>query len=420
MRRLPVPRPNARFGALMGSLLVLALAVAGGLAGRDRGGARPLPPGGSQFGTIPPEQRPHETLLDALAPLLAPQSAGAGATGANGHHAPAGPRLPLPLGRAVAQLFVVGFPGRDVTAPILKRLHGRDWGGVLLQRTNFVDPVQLTTLTTAIAQAAHDAHHVAPIVALAQVGGTASELPTLPPAPEPAVGATRSPRQAAQQAAAAAAALKPLGVSMTLAPDADLSVAAGPAQERSFSDDPAVATRMTAAAVRAYRDAKMISAVGRFPGEGAASQDPEQGAATVGLSLAQLRAADLRPFVAIAKAAPAIAMSDAVYAAWDGVTPATLLPDAVRLLRGLGFRGVIVSGDLTAATAVTGGTVAQAAVDALRAGVDLLVVPGDATDQESAYRAVLDAVRRGILKRSRIVDAVKRVLALKRAYRVGG
>ena len=52
---------------------------------------------------------------------------------------------------------------------------------------------------------------------------------------------------------------------------------------------------------------------------------------------------------------PAMQMSAALYAAWDGVTPATLLPEAVQLLRErLGFRGAIVSADLVAATAATG------------------------------------------------------------------
>ena len=112
-------------------------------------------------------------------------------------------------------------------------------------------------------------------------------------------------------------------------------------------------------------------------------------------------------------------MSNAVYAAWDGVTPASLLPDAVgELRRRLHFGGVIVSGDLGAAQEVDGGSIGSVAVAALRAGDDLLLIPGDAAAQDEAYRAVLKAVVDGKLPVARIAQSLDRVLALKRAYRV--
>jgi beta-N-acetylhexosaminidase len=111
-------------------------------------------------------------------------------------------------------------------------------------------------------------------------------------------------------------------------------------------------------------------------------------------------------------------VSNAVYAAYDGVTPAGLLPDVVDgLLRhGLGFKGVVMTDDLVSAAPVLGQSVARSAVQALRAGADLLYVSGDAGDQERAYRAVLTAVRRGTIPRARLRASVDRVLALKRRY----
>jgi beta-N-acetylhexosaminidase len=153
---------------------------------------------------------------------------------------------------------------------------------------------------------------------------------------------------------------------------------------------------------------------GRFPGEGAASQDPIEGPATVGLSLQELDARDLRPFAGIVARAPAIQLSAAMYAAWDGVTPATLSLDAVRLLRGkLGFEGAIVSADLVAATAATGESVGKAAVAALAAGCDLVLVPGGREEQEAALRAVVTAVRTGELPAARIDEALRRFNALR-------
>ena len=75
-----------------------------------------------------------------------------------------------------------------------------------------------------------------------------------------------------------------------------------------------------------------------------------------------------------------------------------------------------MSGDLLAVTATTGGTVAQAAVAALKAGCDLLFLPGGATDAEAAYNAVLAAIRQGKLDPQAVSRSLARVAALKKAY----
>src|SRR5205823_15080815 len=104
------------------------------------------------------------------------------------------------------------------------------------------------------------------------------------------------------------------------------------------SADPATVAREVRAAVSGYKASSTVAVVGHFPGEGGASQDPAEGPATVGLGLSDLQARDLQPFVAVARQAPAVMLSNALYVAFDGVTPATLLPDAVKLLRDIGFR----------------------------------------------------------------------------------
>jgi beta-N-acetylhexosaminidase len=105
--------------------------------------------------------------------------------------------------------------------------------------------------------------------------------------------------------------------------------------------------------------------------------------------------------------------------AWDGVTPATLLPGVVRLLRkDLKFGGVVVSGDLAAASLANGQPVADLAVQAIKAGVDLVWIPGDAADQDAAWRAVVRAMRTGDIPRSRVADALRRVAVLRASYGV--
>ena len=161
----------------------------------------------------------------------------------------------------------------------------------------------------------------------------------------------------------------------------------------------------------------MAVAPGRFPGEGGASQDPLVGAATVGLSTDELSARDVEPFRGAVRAgADAIQMSAALYAAWDGVTPATVLPDAVRFLRtSTGFDGAVVSADLIAATARPAAAWRARRSRRCKAGCDLLVVVGGRGEQEAAYRAVLEAVRRGEIPRERFAEALGHVAKLKKA-----
>jgi beta-N-acetylhexosaminidase len=193
-----------------------------------------------------------------------------------------------------------------------------------------------------------------------------------------------------------------------------VAVPEGALSSQSFSPDAPTVTALTAAAVDGWRSAGVLPAVGHFPGQGSASADPDQGVGSVGLSLGDLRSRDETPFAGVARTAPAIVMSNALFAAWDGVTPAGLSSQAVGELRGhLGYQGVVLSDDLGATTEATGADMGASAVAALKAGVDLLRVSGDPTEQADAYQAILAAVRRGAIAPARIREALRRVLALK-------
>jgi beta-N-acetylhexosaminidase len=223
--------------------------------------------------------------------------------------------------------------------------------------------------------------------------------------------------EAEDSARAAGLALRRLGVDAVLGPVASRALAGGPWEDRGFAEEPGEVAQRAGAAVRGWQQGGVLAVPGRFPGEGAASQDPSDGPASVALGRPELEA-DLGVFRALGPRVVATQMSGALYAAFDGVTPATLLPDAVALLREVDPDAIAVSADLQAVTLTTGGTVADAAVAALEAGCDLLYVPGDAADQEAAFRAVVTAIRSGRVPGDRVAEALQRVAALKRAARV--
>jgi beta-N-acetylhexosaminidase len=328
-------------------------------------------------------------------------------------------RLPLPS--QVAQLFLIGLNGTAMSSPDVAAFANNDWGGAELSRGNFVSDTQIGALAAGIASLARSAGNVPPLIAAPQEGGPDTAFPDLPPEGEATIGASGSPATARAQALLAGKQLLALGVNMTFAPLADVDVPDGALTGRLFGTAPGGVARDAAAAVSGYGAAGIISAAGHFPGAGAASADPDEMNATVGGSLQSLEQRDLIPFAAIASSVPVIMMSNATYAAYDGVTPAGLIPQAVQLLRNrYGFPGVVMTDDLDAALLVTGGTAGQAAVSAVQAGDDLLYITGSPGEQLSAYHAVLSAVDSGRISHAVIRNALLRDLTLKARYRLLG
>jgi len=110
-------------------------------------------------------------------------------------------------------------------------------------------------------------------------------------------------------------------------------------------------------------------------------------------------------------------VSHLVYPAIDPENPASLSSGAVRLLREeLGFGGVILTDDLSMEAATRGGTVSQAAVEAVRAGNDAVILSGTAAEQAAAQEAVVRAVESGGLPRERVYESAERILEVKREY----
>jgi beta-N-acetylhexosaminidase len=405
MSRLP---PQARLGAVV---LAVVLVLGGAIyAIFLRGGDdAPVVEAGSRFSGTGGGA--------SSAPLSASELGAAGSRRTGSDPAPPSEdEIKRSPGAAAAGLFLIGFRGTLRDTPFLKRLAAVPYGGLLLTEGNYEQPQQLSGLTSKLQEVARQAGHPAPLVAARQEGGEFNAFGNLAPDGQVDVG-EGSRETIASSAKTTAEQLKALGVGLNLAPNADVAVAGGPGQGRAFSDSPAKVASAVKATVRAYDAIGVATAVGPFPGDGAASQDPNAGPAPVGLSLDDLRDNDLKPFAAVAGGdvrAPAMQMSNAIYAAYDGVTPATLLPDAVKELRDrLDFDGAILSADLVATTATAGGTVGDAAVDALNAGVDMLVIPGGRAQQDQAFRAVVAAVRSGAVSAGRVRDALKRIAALR-------
>ena len=261
---------------------------------------------------------------------------------------------------------------------------------------------------------------IPPLIIGLQEGGIYGAYPDLPPAERQLeIGEIGKTSTARTWAEGWAGALKAAGFDLNTAPLADVATLDSAIADRAFGDEVELVSDMTRAAVRGCESAGLACAVAHFPGQGSATQDPGLGPATVSLDDASLKQRDLVPFEAAFEAkVPAVVLSNAFFAAYDPVTPASLSPTvATRLLRDeLGFKGVAITDDLTA-TAVAGfRNVPEAAVAALAAGADLVAI-GDPAAAGAARKRLLKAARGGEIPPERLDQAAARVLDLKR--RVG-
>jgi beta-N-acetylhexosaminidase len=316
----------------------------------------------------------------------------------------------LPLEQQVGQLVVLRFDGTTPPAYVRRALRRNRVAGAILFRDNASNPQQVTALTRSLREAAADP----PIVCVDQEGGGIRILPWSPPtASQPDQAAAGTARTDAK---AAATALARQGITVALAPVADVPDVSGSAMSgREFSSDPEAAAKDVADAVAGWRAGGVLPTLKHFPGLGGATVNTDDGPATVSRTRDEL-GEDLVPFKAgIAAGAPLVMLSHAVYPALDPDHIASQSPAVAQdLLRGeLGFRGVAMTDSLEAAAvrAVTPDPGA-AAVASVGAGVDLILTTGRGS-YIHVFRALLAKARAEPAFRARVEESAARVLALR-------
>jgi len=186
---------------------------------------------------------------------------------------------------------------------------------------------------------------------------------------------------------------------------------------RSYGEDPKTVSAHVAAFIegaRADPHYRVLTTAKHFPGHGDTAVDTHVNMAVIAASRERLESVELPPFRAAIQAGVDSIMTAhiAVPALAPADVPATLSPAILTgLLRGeLGFKGIVVTDALEMGGVAKGYSSGEAAVLALEAGADALVMP---PDPEAAIKAVVAAVQSGRLTRARIDESVARLLAAK-------
>ena len=326
----------------------------------------------------------------------------------------------MPLAEKVGQLFMVGFEGTEVTPELEAWMSTYGWGGAILFGRNVESPVQVLLLTQGLQAIMQARGHPPLLIAIDQEGGRVARLKapftSFPSAAM--VGQMGSEQLPYNVGRTLATELRAVGITMDMAPVLD--VRSNPANtvigDRSFSTDPHEVARLGTAFMCGMHAAGVLAVGKHFPGHGDTLLDSHVALPVCDRTVAQLKACELLPFhAAMAAGLEAIMTAHVVYKSWDAYLPATLSSAILTgILRGkMGFRGVIISDDLGMAAVLETMPWDEVSVQALRAGVDLLLICHRRERQEQAYAHILSAVRRGSLPESMVDRAVARIHTLK-------
>jgi len=319
----------------------------------------------------------------------------------------------------VGQMFMISMGSTEPDYYVEKMIRERNIGGLLLFGYNMQSEVQTQALTGALQRLSIKTEPSVPLfIAVDQEGGEISSAPWVSPQPAAArVGVRGDPAKAREIAEQMGNELLRAGVNTDLAPVVDTGFGAA-IGDRSYGEDPRLVAEMGAAAVEGFESAGVVSAAKHFPNHGPATADSHARLPVVDHDRDTLRSYDLPPFEAAVKAGvPMVMVGHLLYPAIDPDRPASLSPEAVKMLRGeLGFDGVVVTDDLAMAGASGGGPPARAAVEAVEAGVDLLIISSPPQQQADAYDAVVAAVESGEIPRERVEASVERLLQVKERY----
>lgn len=328
------------------------------------------------------------------------------------------------LDSKVAQLFIVGMPGRELDENTKALI--TDWGigGIILFSRNVKDPIQIARLCNLLQGLAIESQDNPLFLAIDQEGGRVSRFRepfSVFPGNE-AIGKSANPEQRAEDfAQVTAMEMGLVGLNMDLAPVLDVPRGEPEAhlKGRTFGEDPDLTGTLGSIIIKTLQGNGIMSVAKHFPGLGAARLDPHKTELSINVDERELREVDFIPFEkAIESEVVGIMMSHAYYPALDPNMPATMSRVIIRnILRNeLGYEGLILTDDLEMGAVTRHWGVPEAAALALGAGADLLLICESQELVPEAIAEIRGRILRGEISVQRLHAAVEKIAEAKLAY----
>lgn len=335
----------------------------------------------------------------------------------------------LTLEQRVAQMFMItpdaltGVSGATRAGDSTRSAFAQyPVGGLVYMSANLTGPDQTTEMLSNMKNFSQDTVGLPIFLGVDEEGGTVTriasnqEFGVTDVGNMSAVGASGDAQNAYNAGSTIGTYLNNLGFNMDFAPVAD--VLSNPdnavVKDRSFGSDSQLVADMVCAEMNGLNEHQIAPVIKHFPGHGATSGDSHDGVVTIEKSLDELMANELIPFQQAINSGASFVMVGhiSVPAITGDNTPASLSNAMVTgVLRDqMGFHGVVITDAMNMGAITAGYSSADAAVAAINAGVDIILMPDDF---KSAYQGVLDAVANGTISEERINESAARIIKAK-------
>lgn len=327
----------------------------------------------------------------------------------------------MTIEQKVAQLLVAGISGTTPGADGIAAIQNYQVGGIILFGRNVSSSRQLTELTNQLK--ALNTDYIPLFLCVDEEGGRVSRMP-----PEIAdisaaytYGQQSDPSLLKKLGQTLGAECSAFGFNLDFAPVMDVfsdpnNTVIG---DRSYGSDPRTVAEASSQVAAGLQDAGIIAAGKHFPGHGDTATDSHLSLPIVNKTKEQWEQNDAIPFQkAIDTGIPIVMVGHILMPQLDPNNPATLSHIMVTdiLREEMGFDGVICTDDLTMGAITEAYGIGEAAVRAVEAGCDLLLVCHEEENLEAVYTALLSAVESGRISEQRLNESVLRILSLKTEY----
>ncbi len=345
---------------------------------------------------------------------------------------PSTPNQPLPstaqgilntmtLEEKVYQMFIVLPEAITNVSPVTqsgevtrKGIQTYPVGGIIYMSQNIKNPSQCKSMISGI----QSYTRIPLFISVDEEGGRVARIgnnPDMGTTKFPGMGSITTTDGAYNVGRTIGSDIRQFGFNLDFAPVADVNsnINNQVMGDRSFGSDAHQVAVMVAAAVRGFRDSNTLCTLKHFPGHGDTSNDSHNGYTELNKTLQELEEVEFVPFrEGINAGADFVMMGHlSVPKVTGNGLPATLSPTMVGILRNnLGFKGLIITDAMNMGAIVKQYTSAQAAVMAVQAGIDVILMP---KNLQEAANGVIQAVRNGTISEARINDSVLRILQTK-------
>lgn len=328
----------------------------------------------------------------------------------------------MTLDEKIGQMIIGGFEGYEVNDNVRSLIRNYHIGGLILYGRNVQSTDQLLALINWL-KITNSVNKVPIFISVDEEGGRVSRMPAefvnIPGMG--AIGEINDSGLAYRVGNVIAEMIRSFGFNMDFAPVLDIN--SNPNNpvigDRALGSTAEIVSRLGVQTMLGIRDGGVIPVVKHFPGHGDTSVDSHTALPVVYYSLNRLEGFEFVPFAsAINYGTDAVMVAHILLTQVDPANPSSMSRAVITdILRNrLGFKGVVITDDMTMGAITNNYDLADAAVRSVNAGSDIILLSGGYNNEVRVLNALKKAAANGTIPMSRINESVYRILKLKQKY----